>query len=99
MLDVLALIVVLGPTIFAIAIEAIDEQIRKHRYWKFGVIVFGLTLSGLTALQLKTQRRTSARERESAIKETSDQVTAAVTEKFKQTVTDQTNQIADLKKQ
>ena len=105
--QILAFVVVMAPTIFAIGIEVIDKQTRETTKWRVGIIAFGVALSGLTLWQQTSERHASAKDRETAVKETSKQVaaetskqvTAAVTEQFKQTIADQTNQITDLKKQ
>lgn len=97
---VLAFVVVIAPTVFAIGIEVIDRRIRERPYWRFGIIGFGLALSGLTWLQLS--RETTARENairdtsQQVAAETSKQVTRAVTEQYSQMVADQKSQIADL---
>lgn len=96
-------IVVIAPTFFALGLEVIDERVRKHPYWHYGVIAFGLTLSGLTWWQ--QSRETSARENaiqetsQQVAAETSKQVTRAVTEQYSQMVADQKRQIADLQDQ
>jgi len=101
--SILAWFVVIAPTLFALGIEVISEEIRKSGRWRVGVLCFGLLLSGLTWWQQSRERKTSAREREEAIQETametSKRVTSAVTEQFKQTIADQVSQITDLKRQ
>jgi hypothetical protein len=96
-------IVVIGPTIFALVLEFVSDEIRKSIWWRVGVAAFGIGLSLLTLWQLTSERRAAANEREQAIKDTSTRVSAdvtkAVTQQFKQTIADQSNQIAELKKQ
>jgi hypothetical protein len=97
-------IVIIGPTIFALVLEIVSEDIRKTIWWRIGVVVFGVGLSLLTLWQLTSERHTAANEREQAIKdtsqqvaaETSTQVTRAVTEQFKQTVAEQQKKIDQL---
>jgi hypothetical protein len=88
----LALFVVLAPTLFALAIECVNEEMRKSHKWHIGIVAFGILLSSITYWQQSRDRNASASERESAIKrtaaETSEKVTAGVTDRFKQTVAD-----------
>ncbi len=102
--QILAFVVVIAPTIFALGIEVIDKRTRETTKWRVGIIVFGVALSGLTLWQQTSERRASAKERETAIKETSQQVAAetskqvtkAVTEQYSQMVADQKKQISEL---
>jgi|SRR5712664_3219070 len=105
--QILAFVVVIAPTIFALGIEVIDRRTRETTKWRAGIIVFGVALSSLTLWQQTSERRASAKEREIAIKETSQQVatetskqvTKAVTQQYSQMVAKQESQITDLKNQ
>jgi hypothetical protein len=104
MLDhLLAWVVVIAPTFFALGLEVIDERIRRHFYWRIGVIVFGLSLSGLTWWQQSREilaRENAVRETSQQVAaETSKQVTKAVTEQYSQMVADQKRQITELQNQ
>ena len=97
---ILEWIVVIGPTVFALVVEVIDENVRRHPRWRFGVIAFGLILSVLTYWQQESARRAYAKEREQAIKETSQQVAAQTSREVARTITDQYAQmLADQKTQ
>lgn len=86
----LEFIVVIGPTLFAVGLEMVSEDIRRNKYWKWGVMAFGVLLSVLTFWQIVRQERLAATDRQKAVQETAAEtsrlVTAAVTDKFKETV-------------
>jgi hypothetical protein len=90
-------IVVIGPTIFVLVLEFVSDEIRKTIWWRIGVTVFGVSLSLLTLWQLTSERRTAAKDRESAITETSTRVstdvTRAVTQQYAGMVADQQKKI------
>jgi len=44
---------VILPTLFAVGIELVSKEIRKHPYWRVGVIAFGFSVSALTWLQIQ----------------------------------------------
>ena len=47
--------VIIAPTVFALVIEIMGENVRRHWLWKLGVFAFGVVLSLLTWLQLSRQ--------------------------------------------
>lgn len=83
---ILSWAVIILPTLFALTLEFVNEEIRKHRVWKVGVIVFGILLSVLTFWQQKraatnadTAQRKALDENASKVaKETTDNVSTAV---------------------
>lgn len=99
----LMFVVIFGPTVLAICVEIMSEEVRKHRYWKYGVIVFGVTLSILTWVQISVQESASKHDQQVAIEhvasETSQKVTKVVSVEYQSVVTNLTNQIAYLKSQ
>lgn len=101
--QLLTFAVVILPTIFAICLEVIDRRIREHPRWRWGVIAFGVCLSGLTWLQISREsvaRENAIRETSQQVAaETSKQVTKAVTEQYSQMIADQKKQISDLQTQ
>jgi hypothetical protein len=104
MLDrILTFGVVIGPTLFALGVEAMSESIRKHRFWRYGVMAFGLILSGLTWWQISRQEANASIVLEKAVErvasETSERVTKVVGEQFQGVVTNLTDQIGKLKGQ
>lgn len=40
------------PTLFAIILELINENIRNDKRWRWGVLIFGIVISLLTAIQI-----------------------------------------------
>lgn len=100
---ILVFVVVMGPTIFAVCVEVMSENVRKHPFWKYGVIFFGIVLSVLTWLQISIQDANARREQQAAIEEvaskTSERVTKVVSSQYQSVVTGLTNQIAVLKGQ
>jgi hypothetical protein len=84
---VLAWVVVILPTIFAVLIEMIDKRVRERASWRYWVFAFGLALSSLTALQQSRERTASARDREEAIQETSEKVAPRVAAETSKAVT------------
>jgi hypothetical protein len=65
MLDqLLAVAVVSLPTVFAGVVEVISEEIRKHPYWRIGVLLFGVALSALTYLQISRSDTKANKERD-----------------------------------
>lgn len=99
----LAFFVVIAPTLFALVLEIVDERIRAHRFWKFGVVAFGLVISGATWWQMSRQEVRASVAQEGAVErvasETSKQVTQAVGQEYQQMITDLTAQIQSLKGQ
>jgi hypothetical protein len=84
--QVLAITVVLLPTAFAVVLELVNDEIKKSVYWRVGVMAFGLSLSALTAYQMVRATRTANRDREQAIRETSNQVSASVSASVSESV-------------
>jgi hypothetical protein len=104
MLDrILMFAVVTGPTLFAVAVEAMSEGVRKHWFWRYGVMIFGLLLSGLTWWQISRAEESASIAQEAAIErvttETSERVTKVVSEQYQKVVTSLTDQIGALKGQ
>ena len=99
----LSFFVVIAPTLFALVLEIVDEKIRKHRFWRYGVVAFGVIISGATWWQMSRQEASASIAQESAIErvasETSRQVTKTVGEEYQQMITDLTMQIQGLKDQ
>jgi hypothetical protein len=63
MLDqILAVLAVLLPTLFAVVIEVASKEIRAHPYWRIGVLAFGVGLSALTWVQISRNDGAHARE-------------------------------------
>jgi hypothetical protein len=86
---VLSFIVVMAPFLLTVGIEVIDKRRREGASWRYGVMVFGLALSGLTWLQQARETTASARDRESAIQETSEKVAAETSKTVTKVVTEQ----------
>jgi hypothetical protein len=72
---VLAWIVVIAPTLFALGLEVVDERVRKHRFWKYGVLAFGISLSALTFWQQYRAAKSAKADEETAIQHTAETVT------------------------
>lgn len=86
---VLAAAVVLLPTLFAVGIEVASKEIKQHPYWRVGVLLFGVGLSGLTWVQMSRATKAAAKDREAAILETSQRVSTDVSKSVTQAVTGQ----------
>jgi hypothetical protein len=108
MLDqILAWAVVVLPTVFAVGIEVVSKEIKEHPYWRVGVIVFGIGLSSLTWFQMSRANKEAFFERQTAVEETSQRVSASVSESVTKAVTQQyqgmiagqEKQISDLQSQ
>ncbi len=67
---IISFAVVILPTLFALGIEVIDEKFRKNTRWRCGVIVFGVTLSGLTLWQQSRSANAAKVDQEIAIQKT-----------------------------
>lgn len=84
-------------------LELVDEKIRKHPFWKYGVVVFGIILSAATWWQMSRQEAAASIEQERAIErvasETSQRVTKTVSQEYQAMITDLTSQIQSLKQQ
>jgi hypothetical protein len=75
MLDlVLSWGVIVLPTLFALGLELVDEKIRKHPFWKYGVIAFGITLSALTFWQQSRAVKNAKKDQEEAIQRTAEKI-------------------------
>jgi hypothetical protein len=87
--DFLAWVVIMAPTLFAIGLEVVEEEQRKGWTWKWriGVIGFGVLLSALTGFQIHRADRIATRDRETAIRETSEKVSASVSASVSDSVT------------
>jgi hypothetical protein len=72
---VLAWIVVIAPTLFALGLEVMNDNVRKHRFWKYGVILFGISLSALTFWQQYRAVKNAKADEENAIQHTAENVT------------------------
>jgi len=105
--QVLAVAVVLLPTLFAVGIEVVSKEIKQHPYWRVAVLAFGIGLSALTWFQMSRANKIASTDRQAAIVETSKQVSAAVSEsvtkavtkQYQDVVADQKKQISDLQAQ
>lgn len=90
--------VVLG--VIVIAVPARHEDEKSHMRWRYALGVCLIVYGGLAWWQQSRDRSASTKERLRAVQETatetSKQVTAVVTEQFKQTVADQQKQISIL---
>jgi hypothetical protein len=87
MLDqLLAVAVVLLPTLFALAVEIVSKEIKEHPYWRAAVLAFGIGLSALTWFQLSRATKEAAVDREAAIQETSRKVSGDVSEAVSKSV-------------
>jgi|ERR1700722_1463488 len=67
--------VIILPTLFALGLELVNEEIRKDRRWRWGVIAFGVTLSGLTFWQQSRALTNAKADQEEAIQRTAERVT------------------------
>jgi hypothetical protein len=85
--QILAVAVVLLPTLFAVGIEVISKEIKEHPYWRIGVLSFGVGLSALTWFQMSRATKAANVDREQAIVETSEKVSAKVSESVSKSVT------------
>lgn len=82
MLDqILAVAVVLLPTLFAVGIEVVSKEIKDHLYWRIAVLAFGVGLSALTWFQMSRAARNAAIEQENAIERTATKVSEQVAPK------------------
>jgi hypothetical protein len=59
---ILTLVVVLLPTLFAVALEVVSKELRGSRFWRIAVLAFGVATSLLTWLQIS--RADEAHERD-----------------------------------
>ncbi len=71
-----AWIVVVLPTLFALAIELINQKTRRKRYWRYSVIAFGVALSGLTWWQQSRAAKQAKVDQDEAIERTAERVAA-----------------------
>src|SRR5216684_158795 len=85
--QILAVAVVLLPTLFAVGIEVVSKEIKAHPYWRIAVLAFGLGLSALTWFQMSQATKAANTERAKAIVETSEKVSAQVSESVSKSVT------------
>ncbi|MGA2457337.1 MAG: hypothetical protein ABSF85_07205 [Terriglobales bacterium] len=72
---VLGWAVIVLPTLFAVGIEVVSKEIRDDKRWRWGVIVFGVILSGLTFWQQSRALKNAHRDQEDAIERTAQKVT------------------------
>jgi hypothetical protein len=70
--------VVIGPTLFAVGVEVMSEDARKSQFWRCGVVLFGVFLSGLTWWQISRQEEHEKSERKNAIEDTASKTAAKV---------------------
>jgi hypothetical protein len=104
MLDLLIeFLAVILPTLFAVGIEVVSKKIKDHRYWRFGVIAFGVVVSILTGFQIWKAKEEANADRQGAITETSDRVSKSVSQsvsqQYAQTINNLQLQIESLKHQ
>lgn len=86
---ILAILVVILPTAFAIAVELVSKDIKDRPYWRVVVLVFGFGTSGLTGYQMWRADDHAARDRQEAILETSAKVSESVTKSVGKTLSEQ----------
>jgi hypothetical protein len=104
---ILMFVVIMGPTFFALVVEIMSESVRRHPFWRYGVIAFGVILSGLTWWQISRQEAKASIAQESAIERVSGEVSQKVStsvaksvgDQYQQTVQSLTDQIGALKGQ
>lgn len=82
----LEFLVIILPTLFGLSIELVSKSIRERWYYRLGVVLFGLSLSGLTWLQISRSHKAAAKEQQTAIEETSKRVSASVSESVSKNV-------------
>jgi hypothetical protein len=111
MLDqILAWVVIFFPTALSIAfifVPSRRENERLHMKWRYSLIVVGILFSGITGWQQVRAIRASAKDRQNAIRETSERVAAqtservteAVGEQYKGTIAALDAQISSLQRQ
>src|SRR5216684_61281 len=98
--QVLAVLVILLPTLFAVVLEVVSKEIKENAYWRVGVLAFGMGLSALTWFQVSRATKAADADRQNAIVETSQRVSAEVSKSVTQAVTNQyANMVASQKKQ
>jgi hypothetical protein len=85
--QILAVSVVILPTLFAVFIEVTSKKIKERQYWKNAVRAFGVGLSAVTWFQMSRAGRTANIDRQNAIVETSERVSAKVSESVSKSVT------------
>src|SRR5882672_6302133 len=84
--QILTVTVVLLPTIFAVVIELVTEDIKKHKFWRIGIVAFGVLISVLTFYQIHRADRVAVKDREDAIQKTSEKVSASVSASVSESV-------------
>ena len=94
--QILAVAVVLLPTLFAVGIEVVSKEIKEDPYWRVAVLAFGIGLSVLTWLQMSRAAKNAAADQEHAIQRTatevSNQVAPRVAAETSSRVTEKLNQ-------
>lgn len=82
----LAWIVVTLPTLGSLGLALVDSKIRGNRRLFWTLIVFGLVVSILTWIQMSRAMKAASADRESAIVETSEKVSATVSRSVSKSV-------------
>jgi len=82
----LEFLVVILPSIFGLTMELVSKSIRERWYYRLGIVVFEISLSGLTYLQIYRSLKVAAQEQQKAVEETSKKVSANVSESVSKTV-------------
>ena len=72
--QILAVSVVLLPTLFAVGIEVVSKEIKEHLNWRIAVLGFGVGLSVLTWFQMSRAANNARKDQEDAIKTTATKV-------------------------
>ena len=83
----LEFLVVILPSIFGLTMELVNKSIRERWYYRMGIVLFGISLSGLTYLEIYKSHKDAAKEQQTAIEETSNKVSASVSESVSKSVT------------
>ena len=94
-LELLVVVVLVALGFIVILVPAKREDPKRHILWRFALGACLIAYGGLTWWQQSRAKRIANKERESAIEETSANVSANVTK----VISDQKQEIADLKKQ
>ena len=76
--QILAVSVVLLPTLFAVGIEVVSKEIKEHLNWRIAVLGFGVGLSVLTWFQMSRAANNARKDQEDAIKTTATKVSEQV---------------------
>jgi hypothetical protein len=73
--------VIVLPFVFAVVIEVVNKNVKERTTWRVGVIAFGVLLSGLMWFQMSRATKAALVDRNGAVAETSQRVSASVTQR------------------